>query len=67
MAAIRVIHKRDAAEDYKLPGHPGVTVPKGTVTFINVAALHFNPKYYQNPNSFDPEHFSPQAKAGRHP
>merc|ERR1712029_1127543 len=61
------LHQRIAAEDYKLQGDQEIDVPKGTMVFINVGALHFNPKHYANPNSFDPEHFSKEAKAQRHP
>ena len=57
--------QRNASEDYKLPD--GLTIPKNTEVWINAIAFHKNPKYYKNPHSFDPEHFSSEAKAERHP
>ena len=44
-----------------------VKIPKHTDTWINAQAMHFNPQYWANPNTFDPEHFSDKAKASRHP
>lgn len=42
-------------------------VDKGTVLFNSVFALHRHPKYWKNPDTFDPENFSPENMVGRHP
>ena len=61
------VHHRNCKEDYKLHAEKNVLIPKNTSVWINAAALHSNPKYYANPNRFDPDHFSKEAKATRHP
>jgi cytochrome P450 family 6 len=39
---------------------------KGILTVIPVLALHHDPKYYPDPERFDPERFSEEEKAKRH-
>ncbi|KAF9529433.1 614/534 cytochrome P450 [Crepidotus variabilis] len=34
-----------------------VPVPKGTKISLNIAALHYNPRYWENPHSFKPARF----------
>ena len=60
-----VVHQRICKEDYKLSGD--IPLSKNTPVWINAAAMHSNPKHYANPKCFDPEHFSKEAKATRHP
>lgn len=43
----------------------GFHVPAGTVIAICIYALHRHPKYWENPDSFDPERFMPERSAGR--
>lgn len=38
------------------------TIPKGMVIFINMFGLHYNPKYFPNPEKFDPERFLGENK-----
>jgi cytochrome P450 family 6 len=35
-------------------------------TIISISALHHDPKYYPEPESFDPERFNEDEKAKRH-
>ena len=53
-------------KDYKIPGHD-IVLKKDESVWINVMAIHFDPKHYANPHEFDPEHFSKEAKAARNP
>lgn len=45
---------RLAEEDVSLNGY---RIPKGTVVLANFWAVHFNPKYWKNPEEFDPSRF----------
>ncbi|KAF5308790.1 hypothetical protein FQR65_LT06023 [Abscondita terminalis] len=52
---------RICTDDYKLP-NSDVIIPKGTAIFISVLGLQSDPKYYPNPEVFDPERFSSNQK-----
>jgi cytochrome P450 len=53
--------RRVCAKSTKLRG-TDVTVEKGTKVLIPVMALHHDPKYYPDPERFDPERFSEAEK-----
>lgn len=36
----------------------GKFLPKGTVIIVNAWGMHFDPLRFENPNTFDPEHFA---------
>ncbi|XP_049962793.1 cytochrome P450 6k1-like [Schistocerca serialis cubense] len=57
---------REVVQDYKLPGHDCV-LEKGTKVIIPIMGLHNDSKFFRNPEEFDPEHFSEEQKASRHP
>ncbi|XP_047118506.1 probable cytochrome P450 6a13 [Schistocerca piceifrons] len=57
---------REVVQDYKLPGYDCV-LEKGTKVFIPVLGLHHDRKFFRTPEKFDPEHFSEEQKASRHP
>ena len=57
--------QRNALRDYKVPGHD-LVIEKETQVWVNVMAVHMDPKHYSNPTEFDPEHFSKEAKSARH-
>ncbi|XP_063706634.1 probable cytochrome P450 9f2 [Culicoides brevitarsis] len=38
------------------------TIPKGMVIFVNMFGMHYNPKYFPNPEKFDPERFLGENK-----
>ena len=42
-------------------------IPKDKFCWINAIGIHFNPKYYETPKVFNPEHFSKDAKSSRNP
>ncbi|XP_063991403.1 cytochrome P450 4C1-like isoform X2 [Diachasmimorpha longicaudata] len=43
------------------------TVPKGCSLFVLLYALHRDPKYWENPEKFDPDRHSPENSKNRHP
>jgi cytochrome P450 len=45
----------------------GVVLKKETEVPIPVVAIHNDEKYYPNPEKFDPEKFTKEARAARHP
>lgn len=49
---------RCAEETVEMPS--GYTVPKGTNIFVNILALHRNPKVWEQPDVFNPDRFSDQ-------
>jgi cytochrome P450 family 6 len=59
------ILNRECTKDYKIPG-TDVVLEKGLATVIPVLALHHDPKYYPEPERFDPERFNEEEKAKRH-
>ncbi|XP_015912964.1 cytochrome P450 3A24-like [Parasteatoda tepidariorum] len=58
--------ERKANEDYTLDD-TGIIIPKGTVITVPVYALHKDPKYFPEPEKFDPDRFTPEEKAKREP
>ncbi|XP_034232012.1 cytochrome P450 6k1-like [Thrips palmi] len=55
---------REAMVTRKVP-LTDVTVDKGTRVVIPIHALHYDPKYWPNPNLYDPERFSEEQKKTR--
>ncbi|KAK0412006.1 hypothetical protein QR680_005976 [Steinernema hermaphroditum] len=45
----------------------GRTIPKGITVVVGTAAVHRDPKNYSNPEEFDPENFTQENIAKRHP
>lgn len=39
---------------------------KNSLVVMSPFVVHHDPRHYPNPERFDPEHFSPEAKAARH-
>nr|CAD7603115.1 unnamed protein product [Timema genevievae] len=52
---------RTVQVDYKIPGTNDI-LEKGTTVFIPIFGIHYDPKYYPNPEKFDPERFSAKNK-----
>ncbi|XP_017778218.1 PREDICTED: cytochrome P450 4C1-like [Nicrophorus vespilloides] len=55
---------RKVTEDLELDGH---ILPKDSGLVLAIFSIHRNEKYYPNPMKFDPERFSPEETAKRHP
>jgi cytochrome P450 len=45
----------------------GYTIPAGSMVFLSAWATHRHPAFWENPEGFDPDRFSPERSAGRHP
>ncbi|XP_065216834.1 uncharacterized protein LOC135843031 [Planococcus citri] len=58
---LRAILFRKCTQNYKIPESEAV-IREGTNIVIPLLGLHHDPKYYKNPDKFDPEHFSAEAK-----
>jgi len=55
---------RGATQDYKVPGE-SLTIEKGQKILIPIYSIHHDPKYYPNPDTFDPERFTTEEKSKR--
>jgi cytochrome P450 family 6 len=56
---------RKCTKTCKIPD-TDIVLEKGIPTVIPVLALHHDPKYYPEPERFDPERFSEEEKSKRH-
>nr|AVL92859.1 CYP450 [Locusta migratoria] len=61
-----VILNRENNVEYKIPDSD-VVLDKGTPIMIPVYGLQHDPDYFPEPERFDPERFSEEQKAQRHP
>lgn len=43
--------------DYKIEGSD-LVIEKGTPVYIPLFAVHYNPRFFPNPNKFDPERYA---------
>lgn len=57
---------RTATQDYTVPG-TSLTIEKGTSVMIPTLAIHRDPEYYPDPMKFDPDRFTADQVAARHP
>nr|AZP56677.1 CYP6K1d [Locusta migratoria migratoria] len=57
---------RECTEPYTIPDSD-VVVDKGTGIVISLFGLHYDPEHFPDPELFDPERFSEEEKANRHP
>lgn len=53
---------RNCVQDYTIEDS-NITIKKGISIHVNTMALHRDPKYFPNPLAYDPERFTPEAKA----
>jgi len=58
------IVSRRAVENDEISGCP---IPAGSVVAVSPYAMHHSPRYWADPESFDPERFAPGAAASRPP
>lgn len=58
-----IVHARKSVAEDRLPS--GVLLPAGTRVFLSPWSMHRNPRWYPDPNRFDPDRFLPEAKQAR--
>jgi cytochrome P450 family 9 len=62
---------RVCIKDYNFPkpmeGFPNYFMTKGTILMISLYGLHRDPKYFPEPDKFDPDRFNDQNKSKIHP
>lgn len=59
-----IVMKKRCTEEFELKGTDGVVcrMKPGMEVMIPVQALHKDPEYWENPEEYDPERFSPDRK-----
>jgi hypothetical protein len=60
--------ERVCCSDYELSAHTGtgkITLPASTGVYIPVLGLHFDAKYFPEPQTFDPDRFTEENKYSR--
>lgn len=55
---------RGATQNYDVPGE-SLLIEKGQKILIPIYSIHHDPKYYPNPDTFDPERFTAEEKSKR--
>jgi len=58
--------ERKTMRDFEIPGTK-LVIPKDVLVRIPTFSIHHDPKHFPNPKKFDPERFSNETKALRHP
>lgn len=58
--------ERECTEDYSVPNTDYV-IKKGVEVIVSTLAMQHDPEHYPDPEKFDPERFSEEQKANRHP
>ncbi|XP_052862555.1 probable cytochrome P450 9f2 [Anopheles cruzii] len=66
---IAVMVNRECVQDYEYNDGNGTkfSIEKGMVVLISIIGMHFDPKYYTDPERFDPERFSEENRKNIHP
>ena len=52
---------RTCTKDYKIP-ESNFTIPKGTPVSLPILGFHMDPRYFPEPEKFDPDRFSSENK-----
>lgn len=55
---------REAVETYHVP-NDSLVIEKGQKIMIPLHSLHYDHRYFSDPETFDPERFTPEEKAKR--
>lgn len=45
----------------------GIILPAGIFVYVMIYDLHHNPKYWPDPEKYDPDRFLPENSTNRHP